>query len=444
MELVIRVVLCVICGFNVLAQDSEPLKLTPLILSNKTDEALQKSRVNLEVFGSDESYSGYFTTSSKQDSNLFFWFFPSRGNVSNDPLILCLQGGPGVSALFSLFMENGPVSIDDKGKISKRDYSWTDYASVLYIDNPVGTGFSFTSTGTRTMNLDDVTNHLFQALLQFYRMFPHIQKNNLYIFGESYGGMYAPRLGRKIHQGKQKGTNNMNFRGIMIGNGLTDARYQVGAGDFLYQIGLIDKFTKVEFDKEEQKKVECVKQKDFVCVFSTYLQLMEITKRHTGYTSFYNLLSPISTTSSTQAALDTYLNRQDVKDALHVGNHITYQTFNPLVISTITDSFKRASFYMEKLLQNNLDVLVFHGQLDIMVPYNTVVNYMNRLIFPGKSDYDNARKRPWKVGEKIAGFVRKGGSLTEVVVINAGHYATRDQPEHIHDLVKKFVNKLSL
>ncbi|KAK5641125.1 hypothetical protein RI129_009672 [Pyrocoelia pectoralis] len=444
MELVIRVLLCFVYGFNVLAQNSKPLKLTPLIQSNQTDEALQKSRVNFEEFGSDESYSGYFTTSSKRDSNMFFWFFPSRSNVSNDPLILCLQGGPGVSSLFTVFMENGPVSIDDKGKISKRDYSWINYASVLYIDNPVDTGFSFTSPGTASMNSDDVTNHLFKALLQFFQMFPHMKTNNLYIFGESYGGTYAPRLGRKIQHAKLKGTHKMNLRGMIIGNGLTDARFQVGSGDFLYQIGLVDKFTKADIDNLEQKRAKCVVNKNFECVRNAYNDILVTFHLASGYTNLYNFLFPTSSTAPTEVALDTYLNRQDVRDALHVGSQITYQTYNSHAMGNITDSFKPAWFHMEKLLQDSYDVLVFHGQLDLTIPYNTVVNYINRLIFPGKTDYDNARKRPWKVGEKIAGVVRTGGSLTEVVVINAGHYTIRDQPQHIYELVKKFINKLPL
>ncbi|KAK5641126.1 hypothetical protein RI129_009673 [Pyrocoelia pectoralis] len=442
MELVIGVLLCIVCGFNVLAQDSEPLKLTPLINSNKTDEALQKSRVNFEDFGSDESYSGYFTTSSKKDSNMFFWYFPSRGNVSKDPLIVCLQGGPGVSALLSVFMENGPVSIDDKGKISNNNFTWIDYASVLYIDSPVGTGFSFTSPGTGRMTLNGVTNHLFKALLQFFQMFPHMKQNNLYVFGESYGGTYAPRLGRKIQ--KAKGTKKINFKGIIICSGLTDPIYQFGTGDYLYQIGLIDKFTKAELDEVEEKRVKCIKKADYESVPMTYYDLEVLKRLHTGYTDFSNYLSPTSATLSTEAALDAYLNKQNVKDALHVGSQLTYQTYNFYATGNITDSFKPASYYVEKLLENSYDVLVLHGQQDVMVPYNTVVNYMKRLKFPGKAAYHNARKRPWKVAEKVAGVVKTGGGLTEVVVINAGHYAIRDQPENTYHLVKNFVNKIPL
>jgi hypothetical protein len=51
-----------------------------------------------------------------------------------------LQGGPGASSLFGLFTENGPFSVNSKYYLKLRKYSWTKTHSVIYIDNPVGTG----------------------------------------------------------------------------------------------------------------------------------------------------------------------------------------------------------------------------------------------------------------------------------------------------------------
>jgi vitellogenic carboxypeptidase-like protein len=54
--------------------------------------------------------------------------------------VLWLQGGPGASSLFGLFTENGPFSVNSKYYLKRRKYSWTETHSVIYIDNPVGTG----------------------------------------------------------------------------------------------------------------------------------------------------------------------------------------------------------------------------------------------------------------------------------------------------------------
>ena len=60
-------------------------------------------------------------------------------------MLLWLQGGPGGSSLFGLFVENGPLQVTKDLNVVLRNHSWNQQFAVLYIDNPVGTGFSFTS-----------------------------------------------------------------------------------------------------------------------------------------------------------------------------------------------------------------------------------------------------------------------------------------------------------
>lgn len=75
----------------------------------------------------------------KDDS--FFWFFPSRSDPDKDPLVIWLTGGPGCSSELAIFMENGPMSIID-GEAVKEDISWNNNANLLYVDQPIGTGYS--------------------------------------------------------------------------------------------------------------------------------------------------------------------------------------------------------------------------------------------------------------------------------------------------------------
>lgn len=74
---------------------------------------------------------------------MFFWFFPAESGAADAPVLLWLQGGPGATSLFGLFDENGPYECRD-GRPSLRKYSWSKQYNLLYIDNPVGTGYSFT------------------------------------------------------------------------------------------------------------------------------------------------------------------------------------------------------------------------------------------------------------------------------------------------------------
>jgi carboxypeptidase C (cathepsin A) len=57
-----------------------------------------------------------------------------------------LTGGPGCSSEIALFYENGPFSFDEKNKsLIYNEYSWNNISNLLFVDNPVGTGFSKTS-----------------------------------------------------------------------------------------------------------------------------------------------------------------------------------------------------------------------------------------------------------------------------------------------------------
>jgi vitellogenic carboxypeptidase-like protein len=120
---------------------------------------------------------------------MYAWYFPSQDGNANAPLLIWLQGGPGGSSMFGLFVENGPFSVDQNLNVVARDFSWNLHYSMLFIDNPVGAGFSYTQVdaGYCTNQLQ-VSANLLSLLTQFYAVFPETVPCDLYITGESYAG----------------------------------------------------------------------------------------------------------------------------------------------------------------------------------------------------------------------------------------------------------------
>jgi vitellogenic carboxypeptidase-like protein len=71
----------------------------------------------------------------------------------NAPFLVWLQGGPGSTSLIGLFNEHGPYYVDSSANLKERvGTAWTRTHSVLYIDNPVGSG-KYTYTYVRIVVL---------------------------------------------------------------------------------------------------------------------------------------------------------------------------------------------------------------------------------------------------------------------------------------------------
>ena len=98
-------------------------------------------------------YAGMIDSDDKGGGRLFYWFFerdaanPVGGKTT--PLLIWLNGGPGCSSMDGLFLELGPLRVapgspNGKARLERRPSSWHRAAHALFLDQPVGTGFSRT------------------------------------------------------------------------------------------------------------------------------------------------------------------------------------------------------------------------------------------------------------------------------------------------------------
>ncbi|KAI0303048.1 serine carboxypeptidase-domain-containing protein [Russula brevipes] len=138
------------------------------------------------------SWAGLIPISSAQNETrrLFFWFFLAGPEGSLDDIIICkdecsrLNGGPGCSSLEGALQENGPF-IWPKGVASptKNQWSWTNLSNVLYIEQPVGTGFTQGVPNARDEG--DIAAQFVGFLKQFLEVFLELKGKDLFIAGES-------------------------------------------------------------------------------------------------------------------------------------------------------------------------------------------------------------------------------------------------------------------
>ncbi|KAG9238770.1 carboxypeptidase 2 [Amylocarpus encephaloides] len=96
------------------------------------------------------SYAGYIDLDA--DSHTFFWFFEARHNPKDAPITLWLNGGPGADSMIGLFDELGPCSINEDLETVLNPYSWNEVTNLLFISQPLGVGFSYSTEGLGTLD----------------------------------------------------------------------------------------------------------------------------------------------------------------------------------------------------------------------------------------------------------------------------------------------------
>ncbi|CAG2116989.1 unnamed protein product [Medioppia subpectinata] len=201
-----------------------------------------------------KQYSGYLNASKGR--HYFYWFFECEKHPQNAPVVLWLQGGPGGSSLFGMSTENGPFRFKQDGKtVELAEHSWNSVANVLYLESPSGTGFSYDDNNNYT-NTDESTaldNYL--SLESFFIKFPQFKKNEFYITGESYAGVYIPMLAKSIYQHN----STINLKGVAIGNGLLlDKQGQISFDQSSYDYALAHGLITTDaYEKKIESCCEC-------------------------------------------------------------------------------------------------------------------------------------------------------------------------------------------
>lgn len=186
---------------------------------------------------------GFIPMDVNKGDDIFYWYFQARENPETAPLVLWLTGGPGCSSELAIFYENGPMKI--KGKtLTVNPHSWNSKANLLFVDQPVGTGFSKAAKiwDLKVTELQ-IAENLYETITKFIKLHPELKQRPLFVTGESYAGHYIPFFGKYLDDHKED-DKDVNFKGVAIGNGLVDPLNQYdNYATFAYHNGLISKLT---------------------------------------------------------------------------------------------------------------------------------------------------------------------------------------------------------
>ncbi|KAH8980669.1 Alpha/Beta hydrolase protein [Lactarius akahatsu] len=170
--------------------------------------------VNFDV---GDSWSGLLPISADpyETRKLFFWYFPPTAKGNENDLIFWTNGGPGCSSLAGFLQENGPISWQyGQAKPTPNSLSWTNLGHMLWVEQPVGTGFS---QGVPNIHNEiELAAQLVGFFQQFLNIFSELKGKNFYLTGESYAGLYLPYLADYIFSNPS--LLDLKVQGIWLGS----------------------------------------------------------------------------------------------------------------------------------------------------------------------------------------------------------------------------------
>jgi len=416
-----------------------PLFLTPYIQKGDIDHARHLATVGPLIGTEVLSYSGFLTVNEMSNGNLFFWFFPSQSGGTHDPVLLWLQGGPGDSSLSGALNENGPFGVDEDLRLFRRKFSWTTKYNMLYVDNPVGAGFSFADDYDGYARTEDqVAENLLEALLQFFTLFPDLKAADFYLTGYSYAGKYIPALMSRIRRDLPR--PKVNLKGLAIGSGFSDPPGMVQAyADFMYQTGLLDKLQRDRVANQTREIVNLVNRNKWVEAEATWRNALAYFENCSGSVDITNYLRcklPVGMGYYAQ-----WLSFADVRRSIHVGN-LTYNDNSKVHRFLLADIMKSVKPQLAEAM-NNYRVMLYSGQLDVVVAVPLTETMLRTVDWKYRAEYLSTPRQVWRVRPddvEVAGYVRRVRDLYQVVVRGGGHILPWDQPERAWDMIDRFIS----
>lgn len=410
--------------------------------------------------------SGYFKLNRTHDAHMFYMYFESRSpHPESDPLVLWMTGGPGCSSELAVFFENGPFRIAPNLTLSSNPHGWDASHHMIFIDQPVGTGFSWSDAPEDEVTSEkQVADDVLDFLIEFIDAKPHLAASPFFVTGESYAGHYVPAVAARIAEhnaSEHRRTAPIALRGLAIGNGLTEPAIQYGAyADFARDNGLISNEVRAgirriyPWCKFGIDLCQGPLGFDWVCSLAlsfctatVYEPIMAASDRNFNvYDITKECVGPLCYPEF--GVMDKYLAQPDVRAALNVKPGLQWQSCSRQVyMDFLGDFLRNYDDRVTPLVDAGTRALIYVGTRDFICNWYGNERWVDALPWAGRYDFEDSDFVDWGVaddapgaagqaaaprpgpGKKRAGTVKGDGlALTFALVEGAGHMVPMDQP----------------
>ncbi|OVA16853.1 Peptidase S10 [Macleaya cordata] len=372
--------------------------------------------------------------------------------------------GPGCSSIgYGASEEIGPFQINKTGSsLYLNKYSWNKEANILFLESPVGVGFSYTNVSSDLKDSGDerTAQDALIFMIKWMSRFPQYRYRDFYISGESYAGHYVPQLAKKIHDyNKAHSKPFINLKGFLVGNAVTDNYYDsIGTVTYWWSHSMISdrtyksilshcNFTSTNNNPPCDDAVNYAMNNEFgnIDQYSIYtpsctraVSTSNNTKRrHIRLKKTLFRRRVYGYDPCTENYAEKYYNKPEVQKAMHANlTRIIYRwtACSDVLIKNWKDSqFSMLPTYKE-LISAGLKIWVFSGDTDSVVPVTATrfsLNHLNLTV--------NTPWYPWYSSGQVAGWTEVYKGLTFATVRGAGHEVPLFQPKRAFSLFRTFL-----
>ncbi|XP_051572212.1 retinoid-inducible serine carboxypeptidase-like isoform X2 [Myxocyprinus asiaticus] len=391
----------------------------------------------------------------RQGAHMFWWLYyanSSSASYKELPLVMWLQGGPGGSSCgFGNFEEIGPLDRD----LKPRETSWVHASSVLFVDNPVGTGYSYTDTeDALTKDVAMVASDMMVLLNNFFSLKTEFQSIPFYIFSESYGGKMAAAISLELTKAIKGGSVKCNFAGVALGDSWISPLDSVMTwGPYLYSTSMLDDNGLEEVNKAAKGVQQALDQGQYQKATEMWSITENVVEQNTNGVNFYNILTQDSDEmkSSSDQTTDGFLSslkrrhirplhRQSLSELMNgpirqklgvIPKNVTWGGQSEAVfVSMAGDFMKPVVNIVDELLASGVNVTVYNGQLDLIVDTVGQEQWVKQLKWNGLQ-YFNQMK--WTALEdpqtenQTGAFYKTYKNFAFYWILKAGHMIPSDQ-----------------
>ncbi|KAJ4968690.1 hypothetical protein NE237_015391 [Protea cynaroides] len=366
--------------------------------------------------------TGYVGVGESEDVQLFYYFVKSAKNPEKDPLLLWLTGGP----LYFVVKEyNGSLP-----NLVLNPHSWTQVASIIFVDSPVGTGFSYSisSQGHQTGDFK-TSKQLYQFLTKWMFDHPEFLNNHFYVAGDSYSGKIVPLVAKEISDGNEAGNGLLiNLKGYLLGNPITDLAFDRNKiVPFCHGMGLIPDELYESLKRScggnyiqiEPTNVQCLKDMQSfhkcisglnpyqilepLCVFVSPKPKEMVGDRRSLSQNYYKILDPQPPIPAVGCRNYGYLlayywtNDIRVQNALHIQKKWQRCKYDLPYLFQVQSSIPYHAFLSKK----GYPSLIYSGDHDMAVPFLATEAWIKSLNYSIVDEW-----RSWIVDGQIGGYTR--------------------------------------